>query len=103
MSTVGLYSMGATLGAAIAGPLISILALRFGWRSAFLFTGVAGLTLATLWYQFYRSPKDHSWLGAKERALLISEGVISDSVEPPAAASRLRSEERRVGKEREAR
>ena len=86
---VGMYSMGATLGAAIAGPLISILALRFGWRSAFLFTGVAGLTLATLWYQFYRSPKDHSWLGAKERALLISEGVISDSVEPPAAASRL--------------
>ena len=30
---VGMYSMGGTLGAAIAGPLISILALRFGWRS----------------------------------------------------------------------
>lgn len=83
---VGLYSMGGTLGAAIAAPLISLLALRFGWRSAFLFTGAAGLTLATLWYSFYRRPADHPSLGAEERAMLRAEGVISDRTPPPEAS-----------------
>lgn len=85
---VGMYSMGATLGAAIAGPLISILAIRFGWRSAFLFTGCAGLSLAILWYLFYRKPIEHPWLGARERALLTADGVIG-AVERPAKVSPL--------------
>jgi ACS family hexuronate transporter-like MFS transporter len=83
---VGMYSMGGTLGAAIAAPLISVLALRFGWRSAFLFTGVAGVSLAGLWCLFYRRPEDHPWLGAKERALLTSEGLIRGRAALPAAS-----------------
>lgn len=47
---VGLYSMGGTIGAAVAAPLISILALRYGWRAAFVVTGAAGLILAALWF-----------------------------------------------------
>ena len=53
---VGMYSMGGTLGAAIAAPLVSVLALRYGWRSAFVVTGSVGITLAAVWYSLYRSP-----------------------------------------------
>jgi ACS family hexuronate transporter-like MFS transporter len=79
---VGLYSMGGTLGAAIAAPLIAFLALRFGWRSAFLFTGTAGLALAAGWYVLYRRPSEHRWLSGAERELLIREGVLDCGSRP---------------------
>jgi ACS family hexuronate transporter-like MFS transporter len=53
---VGLYSMGGTLGAAIAAPLISFLALRYGWRSAFVATGTLGVLLSLVWFAVYRRP-----------------------------------------------
>jgi MFS transporter, ACS family, hexuronate transporter len=55
---VGLYSMGGTLGAAIAVPLTASLAIRYGWRSAFFVTGAMGAAIAVLWILIYRDPKD---------------------------------------------
>ena len=55
---VGLYSMGGTLGAAIAVPLTASLAIRYGWRSAFFVTGAMGTVIAVLWILIYRDPKD---------------------------------------------
>jgi len=55
---VGIYSMGGTLGAAIAVPLTAYLTLRFGWRSAFVVTGAMGGVVALLWFLIYRDPKD---------------------------------------------
>jgi len=55
---VGLYSMGGTLGAAIAVPLTASLAIRYGWRSAFFVTGAIGAAIAVLWISIYRDPKD---------------------------------------------
>lgn len=55
---VGLYSMGGTLGAAIAVPLTASLAIRYGWRSAFFVTGAMGAVIAVLWILIYRDPKD---------------------------------------------
>lgn len=53
---VGMYVMGGTLGAAIAAPLVSWLALAHGWRMAFVVTGAIGLIPAVLWAWLYRSP-----------------------------------------------
>ena len=53
---VGIYSMGGTLGAAIAVPLTAMLALRFGWRSAFFVPGAFGLMVAAIWFAVYRDP-----------------------------------------------
>ncbi len=55
---VGLYSMGGTLGAAVAVPLTASLTLRYGWRSAFVVTGAMGGVIALLWFLIYRDPKD---------------------------------------------
>ncbi len=54
---VGIYSMGGTLGAAIAVPLTASLTLRYGWRSAFVVTGAMGGVVALLWILIYRDPK----------------------------------------------
>src|SRR5215212_6730823 len=42
-TAVGLYTMGGTLGAAIAGPLVALITTRHGWRMAFVVTGGLGL------------------------------------------------------------
>lgn len=51
---VGMYTMGGTLGAAIAAPLVAFLTLQFSWRVAFVVTGAAGLVLAAAWWWLYR-------------------------------------------------
>lgn len=73
---VGLYTMGGTLGAALAAPLIAWLTLAFGWRSAFVITGGAGLIFAALWWWIYRPPQSHPWVGEKEHATLLRHGLL---------------------------
>lgn len=53
---VGMYTMGGTLGAALAAPLVTWLTLQYGWRSAFVATGAGGLVLAMVWNLCYRTP-----------------------------------------------
>jgi ACS family hexuronate transporter-like MFS transporter len=54
---VGIYSAGATIGATLAPPLIAAIALNYGWRSAFVAGGVAGLVWLVPWLLFYRGPE----------------------------------------------
>jgi ACS family hexuronate transporter-like MFS transporter len=64
----GIYTMGATIGATLAPPLIAWLALSYGWRSAFVMTGLAGLLWVVPWWWLYRSPHLHPRLTNAERA-----------------------------------
>ena len=73
---VGLYTMGGTLGAAIAGPMVALITTRYGWRMAFVVTGSLGLLLALLWLLIYRKPAEHPRLSIEERAYLESENVL---------------------------
>src|SRR5258708_35464759 len=40
---VGIFNAGSSIGSAIAPPMVAYLTVRYGWRSAFLFTGSLGL------------------------------------------------------------
>ena len=53
---VGWFNVGTSLGAMIAPPLTVGLTLAFGWRSAFVATGLLGMVWAVLWFCLYRSP-----------------------------------------------
>jgi ACS family hexuronate transporter-like MFS transporter len=77
----GMYTMGGTLGAALAAPLVAWLTLQFGWRSAFVVTGAAGLVCAMVWWVCYRNPDSHPWVGEDEANLLRAQGLL----EPHAA------------------
>jgi MFS family permease len=50
----GLFNSASTLGPAIAPPIVTALMLGFGWRGAFLATGLIGLAAAALWTGLYR-------------------------------------------------
>jgi MFS transporter, ACS family, hexuronate transporter len=77
----GVYTAGATVGATIAPPLISILSLSFGWRSSFVVVGVAGLVYLIIWFILYRSPEDHPIVTEAERNLILEGRVKSTAIE----------------------
>jgi len=66
----GIFTMGATIGATVAPPLIAWLALSYGWRGAFVVTGVLGLLWVIPWLWLYRPPHEHPRLTDAERVLV---------------------------------
>jgi ACS family hexuronate transporter-like MFS transporter len=52
---IGWFNAGTSLGAVLAPPLVVFLALRGGFRSAFLATGALGVGWAVLWLLLYPS------------------------------------------------
>lgn len=75
---VGIFNAGTAIGAALAAPLVSWVALTWGWRSAFVATGSLGIFWVTAWLLFYRSPREHPNL-SQDELLLIEDGTP----EPP--------------------
>ena len=67
---IGLYSVGGALGATIAPVLVLTLAERFGWRGAFVVTGMFGLIFVAVWLVVFRRPEVHGWLTVEERTLI---------------------------------
>ena len=77
---VGLYTMGGTLGAAIAAPMVAFIATRYGWQMAFFVTGILGLGLALIWLWLYRKPAEHPYLSEAEKNFLTNENVLGETV-----------------------
>jgi len=54
----GILNASTTLGQAFAPPLLTLLLLRYGWRSMFIAIGLLGVVIALAWYPVYReAPK----------------------------------------------
>jgi MFS transporter, ACS family, hexuronate transporter len=77
----GIFTMGATIGATVAPPLIAWLAFSYGWRGAFIITGMLGLLWVVPWLWLYRAPREHPRLTDTERAIV-------PPAPPPAIAAR---------------
>jgi MFS transporter, ACS family, hexuronate transporter len=54
---MGIFNGGTMLGSALAPVTVALITLRYGWRSAFVFTGLAGIVWLALWLAIYRSPR----------------------------------------------
>lgn len=67
---MGIVNTGATLGSALAAPLIIWLQLSFGWRTTFIATGLLGFVWLALWKVCYHSPEQHPWLCSAELDLI---------------------------------
>jgi ACS family hexuronate transporter-like MFS transporter len=80
---IGLYTLGATLGATIAPLLIVGIASRFGWQMAFVITGVAGLVWLIPWLWLYRRPAEHPRLAPEELALIRGGAAAVADPGPP--------------------
>ena len=52
-----IFNSGANVGAIVAPAIVPAIALAFGWRSAFVLAGVAGVLWLFLWLPFYDVPE----------------------------------------------
>jgi MFS transporter, ACS family, hexuronate transporter len=53
---IGFFNSGSTLGAVFTPPLVTWIALRWGWRRAFVLTGALGFVWLAVWLATYRAP-----------------------------------------------
>lgn len=69
----GVFISGVALGSAVGPPILGWLVSGFGWRSAFIATGVLSLVFALGWFLWYRHPDDDRKLSAEERELILAD------------------------------
>jgi ACS family hexuronate transporter-like MFS transporter len=63
---LGIFNAGGSVGSALASPIAAWLTYRYGWRSAFVFTGSLGLIWMALWLLLYAPPRQNRWLNPEE-------------------------------------
>jgi MFS transporter, ACS family, hexuronate transporter len=70
---VAIFDSGSSLGGILAPPLVAAVTLRYGWRPAFVITGVLGFLWLWLWLRVYRRPEDHPRIGSAELELILAD------------------------------
>lgn len=71
---MGFFDGGSAVGAIIAPPIIAALAIYFGWRAAFVVTGMLGFLWLVGWLWIYAAPENHKWLTEADREQAVREG-----------------------------
>jgi MFS transporter, ACS family, hexuronate transporter len=69
----GFFNAGTNVGAVVAPLVVPWLALNWGWQSAFIITGLAGLTWIVFWWPLYHKPREHPSLSPAELAHIESD------------------------------
>ena len=68
---VASLSLGQWFGTAFGAMFVGWVVRDFGWRAAFVLTGVLGLVWVAIWLLFVRDPQRAGWLGADEREYIV--------------------------------
>jgi ACS family hexuronate transporter-like MFS transporter len=63
---VGLFNAGSSVGAAFGAPVAAFLTVRYGWRSAFFFTGGLGFVWLAGWLLINPTPNSPRWFAARK-------------------------------------
>lgn len=67
---VGLFNAGANIGAIVTPLVVPWLTVAYGWRAAFVITGIATSVWVIFWLAFYRRPSEHKKVSAAELAYI---------------------------------
>jgi MFS transporter, ACS family, hexuronate transporter len=73
----GIFNAGTNIGAIVTPLIVPWIAVRLGWRWAFVFTGALGFAWLLLWLLLYRTPDAHPYCSAAERNYIQSEPAES--------------------------
>ncbi|BCA59227.1 MFS transporter [Sphingomonas sp. HMP6] len=73
----GLFNAGANIGAVITPLIVPVITLAYGWRMAFIITGVASLVWLVAWIAIYRRPRETAKLSTAELAYIESDPADS--------------------------
>lgn len=89
---VGWTNAGQPLGAAIAAPIVGLVALQFGWRISFVVIAVLGfLWLAAWWTLFRDDPALHPRVSAEEAREIVADRIVEATPEASEQAGHERS------------
>jgi ACS family hexuronate transporter-like MFS transporter len=75
----GIFNSGTNVGATLAPLAVPWIAVRYGWRYAFLLTGTFSAIWLICWLRVYRPPQQHPRVSKAELAY-----ILSDPAEPTA-------------------
>jgi ACS family hexuronate transporter-like MFS transporter len=53
----GIINAGSNIGVIVTAFAVPYLTMRYGWRAAFVLTGLLGFILIAFWLKFYKNPK----------------------------------------------
>ena len=76
----GIFNAGSNVGAIVTPLVVPWIALQYGWRAAFIVTGMLGFVWLAFWIPLYRRPHLHPKVSPSELA-----HIQSDPVDPPAS------------------
>jgi ACS family hexuronate transporter-like MFS transporter len=68
----GLFAAGTPAGILIATPLVAFVTLAFGWRMAFVATGLLGFAWLVPWLRMYSLPEQHPRIQPQERDHILA-------------------------------
>jgi MFS transporter, ACS family, hexuronate transporter len=69
----GIFNSGTNIGPTIMPFIVGIIVVKFGWRYAFLTTGVFSLLWIVVWLKTYTAPEDNAHVSAEELAYINSD------------------------------
>jgi ACS family hexuronate transporter-like MFS transporter len=69
----GIFNAGSNVGAVLSPWLVPILFAAYGWKAAFIATGLAGMIWVFFWIPIYRRPQEHPQLSPAELAYIESD------------------------------
>jgi ACS family hexuronate transporter-like MFS transporter len=78
----GIFNSGTNIGAMLAPAIVPWVTLRWGWRAAFLTTGLFSVLWILSWFRYYRRPTDHPTLTAKELRHIYQEVAVEMGPSP---------------------
>src|SRR5215813_13281808 len=70
---VGIFNAGTALGSAFAVPLVSWIALTWGWRYAYVMTGAVGFVWVAVWAIFYEVSLYFNHTTTTEKMIIFSD------------------------------
>lgn len=62
----GLFNSGANMGAILAPIIVSVITVTYGWRWAFIITGLLGFIWVLFWLIYYKLPQKAAGLSKQE-------------------------------------
>lgn len=77
---IGVFNAGANIGAVITPLVVPLMVIAWGWRMAFVVTGVISFVWLIAWWAMYRSPREHPKVTEGELAWI--EQDPADPVKP---------------------
>ncbi|HMH00373.1 MAG TPA: MFS transporter, partial [Terriglobales bacterium] len=69
----GIFNAGTNAGAIVTPLIVPWIAVHWGWRWAFVITGVLGFVWLIFWLVLYRKPEEHSRVSKAELAYIRSD------------------------------